>query len=42
MNTVTQLAEEMKDTIQIALDSHLIRMGYLALEAAKLAKQAMT
>lgn len=42
MNTVTQLAEEMKDTIQIVpFDSHLtIRMmGYLALEAAKLAKQ---
>lgn len=39
MNTVRQLAEEMKDTIQIIpFDSHLTvkMMGYEALEAAKL------
>lgn len=42
LDTVTQLAEQMKDTIKIVpFDSHLTvkMMGYLALEAAKLANQ---
>ena len=42
LDTVEQLAEQMKDTIKIVpIDSHLTvkMMGYLALEAAKLASE---
>ncbi|MDD6893835.1 MAG: DegV family protein [Lactobacillus sp.] len=42
LNTIAQIAEDMKDTIKIVpFDSHLTvkMMGYLALEAAKLAEQ---